>query len=698
MQETTSTAIYHHSNETSPQSNAAHAASAATALSHIRVQHANAVREIEAQRGQVGQLTTGINAQVGASILEAGELVLAASSPVEPTTGTPSQFVVAAPPGTGKTSHAIALMAATVRTASADPSKPYGCLFVVDQIKKADDMWRQIDALMPGEVAVWTSDHDVDCPKPEKIKPVKRYHVDDLEHHAIAVVTQAFLRGPRGDKARWVSRGGQRVPRALTIFDEQTREVEVYDVQVSHVFKVKEDIQRRREWTEMIIPKMSPLIDFMLAKTRPGPTIETAADAPEDWGVARDLLWFTTEMAEQYVLSNGREINHLEEVFGFAAQMAKGCAFIYRRGGGENGTNFIGYVPVATPDSNSVLLDATADIDGVTGLCEWRKHVSVPEVRYDNLHIIHAEPYQRGNLSELMGKEQERRRYADHAKKLICEIMPPGAQGLMICNKRLVDYHLMPDGLSGAPRPTNGDTSSVYNWDLDGRHLAVTYWGGHGIGANDWKKAEFVFEFGEHFLPRRTLIGMIQGLLKATATEGILATGVRERSKAAVDAMAEGHLLRMMKQLGMRGHARSFGPDGVCGTQVLVLTCEFKRLLVNAHKLFPGATLSKWGRTPDHFRDKKIKQPEMLLEILTDPDLPQTIPGNYVADRMGFIEWREVSTNAMTDTVRAALPNIGWTPVSKKGRGGGSWFVKAEGAALRPRLWPEGNTREQKFT
>jgi superfamily II DNA or RNA helicase len=68
----------------------------------------------------------------------------------------PKQFVVAAPPGTGKTSHAIALMAATVRTADEDdPSKPYGCLFVVDQIKKADDMFLQINELLSGQVAVW---------------------------------------------------------------------------------------------------------------------------------------------------------------------------------------------------------------------------------------------------------------------------------------------------------------------------------------------------------------------------------------------------------------------------------------------------------------------------------------------------------------------------------------------------------------
>jgi hypothetical protein len=695
MQEATTGTTPHHSQATTEpvQSIAAAAASTATAPFPLRVQHADAVREIEAQRGQTGQLTTGINARVGESIFEAGELALAASTTEETgNSGNPSQFVVAAPPGTGKTSHAIALMAATVRTASADPSKPYGCLFVVDQIKKADDIWRQINQLMPGEVAVWTSDHDVDCRKPEKVTPAKQYRVDDLEDHAIAVVTQAFLRGPRGDKGRWVNRNGHKVPRTLTIFDEQTKEVEVYDVQYGDVIKVKEAIERRREWVGTIIPQMDPLINFMHAKSRrrspddpPALTIETPADDPESWRVARDLQWFTTEMAEQYVRSNAAEISKLEEVFGCAAQMARNCAFIYRRGGGENGTYFLGYVPATTPDGSSIVLDATADIDGVTELCGWRKHVAVPRVRYDNLHIIHAEPYQRCNLSELMGKEQERRRYADHAKHLICEIMPPDTRGLVVCNKRLVDF-----GLIGLPGRSTFTDSSKYPWTLKGRQLAVTYWGGHGIGANDWKDAEFVFEFGEHFLPRRALIGMVQGLSRATATEGILTPATRDHSRTAVDAMGEGHLLRMMKQLGMRGRARSFDTHGICGPQVLVLTCEFKRLLVNAHKLFPGATLSKWGRTPDHFREKEIKQPEMLLEILTDPDLPETIPGEHVAERMGFTGWREVSTNAMTDAVKAALGNIGWSYVSKKGRGGGSWFVKTEDAApLRPQKWPQ---------
>ena len=111
----------------------------------------------------------------------------------------------------------------------------------------------------------------------------------------------------------------------------------------------------------------------------------------------------------------------------------------------------------------------------------------------------------------------------------------------------------------------------------------------------------------------------------------------------------EGHLLRFMKQMGMRGNARSFDQQGVCGKQVLVLTCAFERLLTQAHQLFPGATLSKCGRTQEHFRS--LKQPQMLLEILTDPDVPDRISGADIAQRMGVEKWGSVSTNAMTDTV-----------------------------------------------
>lgn len=147
--------------------------------------------------------------------------------------------------------------------------KSYGCLFVVDQIKKADGMFRQINTLLPGRVAVWTSDHDVNSGKPTQIyvPPERRFHVDQLEQHAVAVVTQAFLRGPRGDKARQVIRGDSRVPRALTIFDEQTREVDVYDVKQSEAIAVKEAIERSVQHRD-VKAKMEPLLDFIQNPSR----------------------------------------------------------------------------------------------------------------------------------------------------------------------------------------------------------------------------------------------------------------------------------------------------------------------------------------------------------------------------------------------------------------------------------------------
>jgi hypothetical protein len=643
----------------------------------LRAAHAEAVAEIEHIRDQPGQLTTGINGKVGGSILETGLLALAdVADDAEP-----KQFVVAAPPGTGKTSHAIALMAATVRTADKDdPSKPYGCLFVVDQIKKAEDMYRQINELLPGKVAVWTVDHD---PASTKVTQVsvphnRRFHVDQLEQHDIAVVTQAFLRGPRGEKAKHVLRGALSVPRELTIFDEQTKEVEVYDIKQSQAIAVKEALERDPRYRHLT-PNMEPLLTFLHEQSKQtGNSIDIPCEGWDGFEVSRQLHWFASEEAEKFVLSNARDIPHLEEVFGFAAQMHNNYAFVFRLGGGANGSYFMGYVPASKPNANSILLDATADIDKVSELCSWRRHVHVPQVHYDRLHVVHAEHYTRENLTEFFRSDSNRRRYVQDAKKLILDLMPPGEHGLIVCKKRLVDEGLFPEE---ATRRTGDD--QPFPWKFEGRHLAVTWWGGHGIGANDWRKATFVIQLGEHVLPRRTTFATVQGLRDHTATMGMLSTTKSANSKPIEVEMAhEGHLLRFMKQMGMRGRARAFDGDGICGHQVLVLTCDFERLLVNADLLFPGASLSKWGRTKDSFG--QLKQPEKLMEILTNPDTPESISADDIAKRMGVEKWGLVSTNALTANIKGkVLPNLGWTYEALRGRWGGSRFTKTGSGFLK---------------
>ena len=58
------------------------------------------------------------------------------------TDASPRLHVVSAPVGGGKTSFSMALMVAVTKLAEATLDAPYGCLFLVDQMDKADQMYR----------------------------------------------------------------------------------------------------------------------------------------------------------------------------------------------------------------------------------------------------------------------------------------------------------------------------------------------------------------------------------------------------------------------------------------------------------------------------------------------------------------------------------------------------------------------------
>jgi hypothetical protein len=39
---------------------------------------------------------------------------------------------------------------------------------------------------------------------------------------------------------------------------------------------------------------------------------------------------------------------------------------------------------------------------------------------------------------------------------------------------------------------SDSQSTNRFPFDFEGRHLALTWWGGHGIGANDWKDADLL--------------------------------------------------------------------------------------------------------------------------------------------------------------------------------------------------------------
>src|SRR5215468_7548221 len=193
-------------------------------------------------------------------------------------------------------------------------------------------------------------------------------------------------------------------------------------------------------------------------------------------------------------------------------------------------------------------------------------------------------------LTNYLKVPKNRRAYAEWMVDTIKTHMNPGQRGLVVCKLALIEQEAVPDWPAGDERFNNKEAYTAhYGWDIDGRKLCVAHWG-TGIGANTWKDAEVVFLFDEFWIPRRVAIATAQGLLGHNATQGPLRDLKGYNSRHAdVDRLWEGHLLRWMKQMALRGRARQFDEHGTCGPQKLVTSADRTRLLSNWDRLFPGA-------------------------------------------------------------------------------------------------------------
>jgi hypothetical protein len=476
----------------------------------LRARYDVAIREIDHSR-DTQRLTTDFYAQIGDALFEAGYSALEDfCTPEAERPAVPRLHVVSAPVGSGKTSFSLAFITAFIRLADTADDAPQGCVFLVDRIAKAEEMHVELSRLMPGKVAIWTADHDKGCKRGAKVtNPTARHDVDELQDYPVVIVTHAFYTGKRGDKAKHVMHRGQLQPRALTMVDEHPRQVTIHEIQLSQAERARELVKDDPEHLHVVGPHMDALITFMRGRAdAQGSSIEKPTDAAEAWKTARDLEWFAGSQAHEYANANPS----IAPVFAFAKALARGYAFIARGFGGQGVTHFIGYESALLLTHGALLLDATADIDGVTLLCPWRVQHRMPEARYDNLEIVHVRQPTKQRLSEFLKTRKNQKTYAQWMETVIKDHMQPGQYGLVVCKKVLLDHESVPTWPDGDERFRDRKLfSEQYGWEIEGRHLCAIHWG-TGIGDNAWKKADAVFLFDEFHIPRRSVVATAQGL------------------------------------------------------------------------------------------------------------------------------------------------------------------------------------------
>jgi hypothetical protein len=561
--------------------------------------------------------------------------------------------VIASGPGSGKSTLARAFAIALQRVTGAGPY-PLGSVFLVHHIETADKAYQELSALLPGQVAVFSTKHDAE----RDLGYPDRYAVSDLEAYPILIVTHEFYMGLRGDRARYYRRNGLILPRVLTFIDEKVNEIDVYDLTPAAMESVLDYVQQDQHASPEIVNAMHELRRFVQRKRMGEKARETQADDPEAWRQAvLATAGLRDEAAEVYARSAAarRPRLNFKAVFGFNKAMAENRAFIERKNGGLNGAYFVGYDRALSRVPGMVLLDATASVDGIDRVSGGRTHADVPRERYDNLEIVHVPSVATGTLRRWLQKRENLVAYVEQVRNVIRHEVASGQKALVVCAKDVVEANAA--NWSEHMVPFLNRTTSVqtnpFAWAMEGRQIAVTWYGGYGIGANDWQEADVVLLFDDFYLPKRTQIATLQGLKGQNASEGFFwdSTGVSQQE---LEQLSDGHVLRWMKQMAMRGRGRVLDAHGIGATQKLVVTGDLVRLVKHRTTLFPGAKLCLEPNVPKALLQRLIY---VLADVVEDTEVSTKI----IAERLGR-SWRDLSGNlSKTKDWKDVVRGIGWT-------------------------------------
>jgi hypothetical protein len=534
---------------------------------------------------------TKLDREVAHAVLSAGLLALE-----DMQQGHRVHRTLASATGSGKSSMAACLASALLKTTDVP------VLFVCPDIKMAEDTYFELVKLIdPQDIVIWTSGHDAGTDlgriRSEQggFEPkAPRFWKSDLERRKLSIVTHRLYidrQGERGLGFRANSSSTLRekgygvsdeiiLPR-LHLIDERLNEVTLTDIEQSDITEARDavhQLEERNEVAEKALIELHRYLDRVwMEDTGPNGSFKALSNPALEWFVSRDA-WSLGRYARVPALRHAVE---------FGRSLVAGRAFMARypkdalRPDTKRGGRFVAYSLDLPIVAGSVLMDGTSDIDGVNSLVSWRAPIKPPMVTYDRLSIKHVpfpviDPYAK-TVKKITASGELSTIYANWLRAKIVEEAQPGESVLLVTHKQMVDQGRLPRADFDHP------------WDLEGRKVAVTTYG-RSVGSNAYKTATTVILAGEHYKPQRVTMGEVKGFENTAADDAGLAemANVRTRHKM-FTVLKNGHLLLWAKQLAMRGTARNFDGDGVCGAMKLVAIGDFD-LWFNSHEImFPGA-------------------------------------------------------------------------------------------------------------
>jgi hypothetical protein len=483
--------------------------------------------------------------------------------------------------GTGKSSAAFCFISALIKTCP-DTS----VLLVVPDVRQAEEAYLELSQLIDEEdIGIWTGGHDAKstliqiADNHQGFQPnAPRMKKADLKDRRVALISH-----------QWYIEHGGRHPcmlyanddRTLHIIDERLAETKLRSLELVSIREAKDVVGLEVDAQNALV-RLEQVAMSALA------TIEGPLYVPMDSDEG-PLAWFSTSAAKHL---EANSVSPLSEVVSFGRSMVAGHAFLARfpsKPGEQGGGVFISYALDIPRIPGSVLLDASSDIDGVTPFSSWRSMLPAPAVSFKNLSIHHR-PFpivdpngRKKSIKDITESGTLSEAYVAEMRRIIVEETQPGEHVLVVTHKALLAQNRLPEKRSfDDPDVLEGDRKVAY----------LTY--GRGIGSNLHSKATTVLLFGMFWRPIRVTLGKVLALKKAKARGMPINSMANSNSRdKLMTTIANGDLLRWAKQLSMRGAARNFDADGVCGEMKLVVLGEDDLWLKSWNKLFPGAAFTQ---------------------------------------------------------------------------------------------------------
>jgi hypothetical protein len=303
------------------------------------------------------------------------------------------------------------------------------------------------------------------------------------------------------------------------------------------------------------------------------------------------------------------------------------------------------------------------------------KMYPAPKVDYSPLTIKHIQhPTDFHNVKRVSMKDTLAQAYGRWIRDTVVANTPAGSNEpiLVIVHKTM----LTQNAALGV-----GDDKANREW-WKGRNVRLLAWGPAGIGSNAWRDCKTVFAFGE-FFPRGTdTVGKRHAWSEDALTMDVLAYATA-RKQAGKDDYApsgpyqgvyEGHLLRAMFQLAMRGSARCVDEQGRCGEMTLYTSMSLKRLLTNLEVLFPGANKplplvdqSDHAKSLAKRKEKTGRRTELIRHLSADSKV--TLVSSEEVQKLTGIRSSDLRRECESPRIKDAMWRHGWELVTAREAG-----------------------------